>query len=34
LVGPPRSEAKLFSMAAYVESLLNVTPRTPIDPRT
>ena len=33
LVGPPRSEAKLFSMAAYLESLLNVMPRTPIDPR-
>jgi len=33
LVGPPRSEAKLFSMAAYLESLLNVTPRTPIDAR-
>jgi amidase len=33
LVGPSRSEAKLFSMAAYMESLLNVTPRTPIDPR-
>jgi amidase len=33
LVGPPRSEAKLFSMAAYLESLLEVAPRTPIDPR-
>jgi len=33
LVGPLRSEAKLFSIAAYVESLLNVAPRTPIDPR-
>jgi amidase len=33
LVGPPRSEAKLIAMAAYLESLLNVTPRTPIDPR-
>jgi amidase len=33
LVGPPRSEAKLFSMASYLESLLNVAPRTPIDPR-
>ncbi len=32
LVGPPRSDAKLFSMAAYLESLLNVAPRTPIDP--
>jgi len=33
LVGPPRSEAKLFSAAAYMESLLKVAPRTPIDPR-
>jgi len=33
LVGPPRGEAKLFSVAAYMESLLKVTPRTPIDPR-
>ena len=33
LVGPPRSEAKLFSMASYVESLLDVKPKTPIDPR-
>jgi amidase len=33
LVGPPRSEAKLLSMAAYIESLLNVAPKTPIDPR-
>ncbi|HSC96167.1 MAG TPA: amidase [Burkholderiales bacterium] len=33
LVGPPRSEAKLIAMAAYLESLLSVTPRTPIDPR-
>jgi len=33
LVGPPRSEARLISMASYLESLLDVTPRTPIDPR-
>jgi len=33
LVGPPRSEAKLIAMAAYLESLLNVAPRAPIDPR-
>jgi amidase len=33
LVGPPRSEARLFSMAAYVEALLDVSPKTPIDPR-
>ena len=33
LVGPPRSEARLLSMAAYVEALLDVKPKTPIDPR-
>ena len=33
LVGPPRSEARLLSMAAYVEALLDVKPGTPIDPR-
>ena len=33
LVGPPRSEARLLSMAAYVEALLGVKPGTPIDPR-
>jgi amidase len=33
LVGPPRSEAKLFAMASYLETLLDVKPRTPIDPR-
>ncbi len=33
LVGPPRSEARLFSMAAWVEDCLDVTPKTPIDPK-
>jgi amidase len=33
LIGPPRSEAKLFSMAAWVEACLDVTPKTPIEPR-
>ena len=33
LVGPPRSEARLLAMASYMESLLDVTPKTPIDPR-
>ena len=33
LVGPPRSEAKLLSAAAFIESALDVTPKTPIDPR-
>ncbi|HET9403348.1 MAG TPA: amidase, partial [Burkholderiales bacterium] len=32
LVGPPRSEARLLAMASYVESLLDLQPRTPIDP--
>jgi amidase len=33
LVGPLRSEARLLAMAAYMESLLDVKPKTPIDPR-
>ena len=33
LVGPPRSEAALFSIAAYIEQLLDIKPKTPIDPR-
>jgi amidase len=33
LVGPPRSEARLLSMASYIESLLDLNPKTPIDPR-
>jgi amidase len=33
LVGAPRSEAKLIAMAAYLEALLDVNPKTPIDPR-
>jgi len=33
LVGPPRSEARLLAMASYVEALLDVAPKTPIDPR-
>jgi amidase len=33
LVGPPRSEAKLFAMASWMERALDVKPRTPIDPR-
>jgi amidase len=33
LVGPPRSEARLLAMAAWVEAALDVKPKTPIDPR-
>lgn len=33
VVGRPRGEAALFSAAAYIEALLNVTPRAPIAPR-
>ncbi|HSE00090.1 MAG TPA: amidase family protein [Burkholderiales bacterium] len=33
LMGPPRSEAKLISMASYLEALLDVKPKTPVDPR-
>ena len=32
-VGPPRSEARLIAMASYLETLLDVKPKTPIDPR-
>jgi amidase len=34
LVGPPRSEARLLSMAAYLEGLLAVNPKAPIDPQS
>ena len=33
LVGPPRGEAKLVSMASFLEAVLDVNPKTPIDPR-
>jgi amidase len=33
VVGKPRGEAALFAHAAYLERLLNVAGRTPIDPR-
>jgi amidase len=33
LVGPLRSEAKLFAMASYLEKLLDVKPKAPVDPR-
>jgi len=33
LIGPPRSEARLLAMAAYIEAVLDVKPRVPIDPR-
>ena len=33
LVGPPRSEARLIAMASYLEALIDVKPKTPIDPR-
>jgi len=33
LVGPPRSEARLIAIASYLEALLDVKPKTPIDPR-
>ena len=33
LVGPLRSEAKLIAMASYLEALLGVMPKAPIDPR-
>ena len=33
VIGPPRSDATLFSIASYLERLLDVSPQTPIDPR-
>ncbi len=33
VIGPPRSETRLFAMGAYLEQLLAVSPATPIDPR-
>jgi amidase len=33
VIGRPRSEAALFSVAAYLETLFGVARRTPIDPR-
>ena len=33
VIGPPRSDAKLLAIGAYLERLLDVSPRTPIDPR-
>jgi amidase len=33
VIGPPRSESKLLALGAYLESLLNLSPRTPIEPR-
>jgi amidase len=33
VIGRPRSEAALFSLAAYLETLFGVARRTPIDPR-
>jgi amidase len=33
IIGPPRSDAKLLGIGAYLERLLDVSPRTPIEPR-
>jgi amidase len=33
IIGPPRSDAKLLAVGAYLECLLDVSPRTPIEPR-
>jgi amidase len=33
VIGRPRSEAALFSVAAYLETLFGIARRTPIDPR-
>jgi amidase len=34
IVGPPRGERALLSAAAFLERLLDVQPRTPIEPRS
>ncbi len=34
VIGRPRGEAELFSIASYMESVFGVAGRTPIDPRT
>jgi amidase len=33
IVGRPRSEATLFAFGAYLEALLDLSPRTPVEPR-
>ena len=33
VIGPPRSESRLFAIGAFLEQLLRVSPGTPIDPR-
>jgi len=33
VIGPPRSDAKMLAIGAYLERLLEVSPQTPIDPR-
>ena len=33
VIGPPRSDAKLFELGSYLERLFEVSPQTPIDPR-
>jgi amidase len=34
IIGPPRSDAKLLAIGAYLEDLLDVSPQTPIEPRS
>lgn len=33
IIGPPRSDAKLLAIGAYLEQLFDVSPRTPVEPR-
>jgi amidase len=33
IIGPPRSDAKLLAVGAYLEALFNLSPRTPIEPQ-
>jgi amidase len=34
IIGPPRSDAKLLAIGAYLERLFDVSPPTPIEPRS
>jgi amidase len=33
IIGPPRSEARLFAVGSYLERLLEVSPQAPIEPK-
>ena len=33
VIGPPRSDAQLLAVGSYLERLLQVSPRPPVEPR-